>query len=727
MLNSKSFTQITRFPPTKHLNGQIPQNLKFRVFRSFTSSQELNLGIEKLHDFVIRDGFVVDEKVLEWSKKLNFKRQIVDYETLLKSVEIFYRLNEPEGMSEILNHFSKDIHYIPTEILTQITKLCLRKLNNNELTLKLQTELYSRIVDFRLKPDINTVESLLYCTGLIKDYSIVHQTLSTIMNCTDIINNYNSLFKVLKLYHFYLSSNSLIEGFMDHIMSNLNQISGYPGKDLVNCLRYLLKIRNYIEFDLDNLSNIFAGCEYNLKDLVLVLKDIHNSTYLVPEHIYSPIIKGVFGMITELPKDSIISFMRFLNNHEVKLNQDQADLLNLNLRIHLSTCNFTTSDVLNTLTYYSNPNYSHPHTVNKLYTYFVNKMNKSEDKFSDVNFELFVLSKFVLYFNDQNKLKNLAAKRYLRAINWNYLALTDRTISYCFYVLYKTDINPVRLVQKLLPILNSNKDRYKPLDLVQLLLFFTKFRNEHFFPVLVGKVQQKLLDQEFNPKQLVIICKCLYSYKKILVSNLFTHVNSKIDQMAPSQICTLFNLYTKSQLNNQVLINNLNQIILNNLHNLNNKDVVRLLLPIKRGYINDKSVIDEVKGRNLEPWHYFDVFDEVPELELDDDQVVKCVLSLSQKKRSEDFDKFARALYEKLFKIVPKLSRPQVSSLLASIHSYGYTKPKINRLLTSALKKFSPSQESKVDKDENTNSQIFRFFRHISKGPPHLDKIHSSV
>uniref|UniRef100_A0A3B0MFF5 RNA-binding protein, putative n=1 Tax=Theileria annulata TaxID=5874 RepID=A0A3B0MFF5_THEAN len=716
---------LTKFRPTKFINTSISEKFPFYcAFRSLTSAQELDLGIEKLHDFVTRDGFVVDDKVLEWSKNLDFKQEIIDYETLLKSVEIFYKLNEPESISEILNHFSKDIHYIPTEILTQLTKFCFRKLNNSEITLKLQSELYSRIVDFGLKPDINTVESLLYCTNLIKDYSIVYQTLESVMECKNIIN-YGSLFKVLKLYHFYLSSNNSIEGFMDNIIITLKQLNHDSGKNLVNCLRYLLKIRNYVDFDLDKISSVFVD-EYNLKDLVLILRDIHNSDYLIPKSIYSPIIRSSFSMLTELPKDSVVSMLKFLSKHEVKLIEDQKDLLNLNLRIHLNTCNFTTSDVLNTLSYYSNPNYTHPHTVNKLYTYFINKMSKEKDEISDINFEIYVLSKFVLYFNDQNKLNNLTIKRYLRVINWNYLALTDRCISYCFYVLYKIDRNPLRLVQKLLPILNSNKDRYKPIDLVQLLLFFTRFRNQHFFPVLVSRVQQKILDQEFSPKQLVIVCKCLYNYKKIFVSNLFTQVNSKINQMAPSQVCTIFNLYTKTKLNNKVLIKNLNEIISNNLNNLNYKDFVRLLLPIKRAYINDKLVIDEVKRQNLEPWHYFDVFDEVPEPDLDDDQIIKCILSLSQKNRSEEFDKFARFLYEKMFKIVPKLSKSQVSSLLASIHSYGYTKPKINRLLTSALKKTSVSQESKNVKGEDINSQIFRFFRHISKGPPHLDKIHSN-
>ncbi|UKK00428.2 hypothetical protein MACK_000500 [Theileria orientalis] len=539
----------------------------------------------------------------------------------------------------------------------------------------------------------------------------------------------------------------------------------YADKHVVNCFRMLIKIKNYETLDYGSISNIISsGYSYNATNLVLLLRDAYYCSYALDASMLASIYRSIFDNIAQISKDDVVLVFKFLNKYQPQLTNSQLDLLNVQAMLHMSE--YRARDLLSIVNYYSSiPTSADTHNLmEKLYSHLVDITdssigtsigissigngvsdgNVSVSQHEDTNIHIYTLSKFMIYFNSAqsgsvvrktvNNLMMNKLKRYIRTIAYNHIDLSDKTVAYCLYTFYKVKHDPVKLIQKLMPSLDRRLDN--SVDLVQALLFFTRNRYGSFYPVLVRKVERKMANNEYNCSQLVIISMCLSNYKRIFTSQLFTVINTRLEEMSISQVCTVFNSYAKSGLRSESMISTLNQRVLRDLGSISSKEAMNLLLPIKKGYIRSERVVEYIKTLDLDTYEKFYAFGQVPmDGKLTDNQVVKCLLCLSEKERGTETDRFARELYSRVVKIVPSLSDNTIRSILKAIQAYGYSKPKVKRILTNRLmrhnrgkeiiKKTSVSRTSSTSKDKHKNttnqgSNLLTFFRHISLGPPHL-------
>nr|PVC54090.1 hypothetical protein MACL_00003337 [Theileria orientalis] len=710
-------------------------------------------NVDVLHNLIKKEIFVYDDRVKRALEELRTRtNKVGDYETLLKTVDIFYRTGDWETMKKTLSYFIKDVPYMPYHVLVELTRLFIKAHRNSSVTRALQSQLYLNACADRSSG--LDVESILCCVDVIEDRSVVQRALEGVDFTKS--NEYAKLYARLKLYQILLSTGGDgIEGFMVAAVRHGGTENEFPcriDKYAVNCYRMLIKIRNYEPLDYRGISDaISSGYSYNTTDLALLLRDVYHCCYEVEPSVLEPIYRGVFDNMAQLSKDDVVLVFRVLSKYRPQITKTQMDLLNIQALLHMSE--YTARDVLSIVNYYSRIPTSAEAVdlMEKLYShltdgsrYCIAGGNTSDTQCGDANVKIYTLSKAIMYLNSAQHgwevrrkgqdVMSTKLKRYTRTIANNHINLTDKTVAYCLYTFYKVKHDPVKLIQQLMPSLERRLNN--SVDLVQALLFFTRNRYSSFYAVLVSKVERKLASNELNGRQLVIVARCLGSYKKIFASQMFTAVNARLEEMSVSQVCTVFRAYAKSGLRNEALISALNWRVMRDLGSIFSKEAVNLLIPIKKGYITSERVVEYIKGLDLDPSDKFDVFGQVPkEGQLTDDQVVKCLLCLSKKERSGETDKFARELYSRVVKMASSLSEYSVRAILNAIQAYGYSKPKVKRVLTNRLRRHSGVDETMKragvtgatdsDRDKYGDTAVQRnnlltFFRHISLGPPHL-------
>ncbi|KAK2197751.1 hypothetical protein BdWA1_000754 [Babesia duncani] len=638
-------------------------------------------------------------------------------EDILQLVEIFHHFNASRILTEILPHFLCDLDFIPTSILARMTRIYFKHCRVSSVW-----NVFCTSIMAHLKGDIGvaSLDDILTC-ALACAYTNVGLEASFVVNLLEkYISNVNNqqpdnLKLTLTAMRLHLAmSYKMNFWFESFVRTSIDVIQEYVGTNPSSSDNEMDLVRGcYIASRICLLKGEF----YNLPKIV------QSSWMLIQKN--DPTIENTIYMLATL---KVIGY---------RMDETMTEITRV---ISTQTCNMTASDFRGLIKYIDTSQISiicplfsllsHELNGNDL-TSFLRILSWSGVHVSDT-LKIDIVNQFlrmcgempakdctkcISYMATMGLCNEKVVRLFVRHLKSFALSLGLNDIANCLHVFKKfPHTTPQNIVHVWAEHIVKGVQDLETSGLIKCLGFAARFKKHHahLFETLIQQVQNAI--DEFKIQQLIAISTILVGYKRYpLVGMLYSRIFAEIPNMNINDICLAYWSWSQSGNLNPEYVQRFERYLLPHLEHLNDRQVSLVMSRIETNTEAFKDAVRTTcKMPSVDSFIVFNNIIDVSQLSITD--VIRCILSLGGKKRTNVTDQIARQLYVRLFDIVPTLPMNILDTIFTSIQEYGYMKPKIKRLLSNALiiGKQNKSVHVAFPKGDHC------IFRHVSKGPPHF-------
>ncbi|AFZ80746.1 hypothetical protein BEWA_001530 [Theileria equi strain WA] len=691
--------------------------------------KEINLvtHLSILSSLVNQNAFMLDDRVQKslCTIKECFKSSYHNVSSVLEFVKVLRLIGDEEGLMDILPYFIHDVPFMSGNVLSRLTRIYSINFKGSPIL----SNFYSSVVErMGSQSELFSIDDRLSCIlssfEHINDSKVIFDVLTSYASeiNEDLVTNITAM----RIYHKAIKERKFTEipNFTCNLMNVIRkflQSQNHPEKKgcgstetIVRYCRLLARLST-IEKDCDGLKEILNdswsyisknSLQMTVRDALYMLESMSPDMQTT----ISSILQYIVPQMSELSLKESMTLLKFINSTVDSKNLKRMETM-LESQFALYSDNLNEDDICKILHFYARSNILEP---SEFLTNRICERILTIYYASSINF-----ASCIVHLNSLGICKPEIINRFVKYVYNHVISMDPKEISVSLYTLRKLRYNPPqKLLDKVTPVIKGEIRNFKPIDLVYCIYFVAPCREIHkgLFQILIGAIQDKL--ELLTLDQLVMLSTSLVKYKKQpFVTLMYSQISAHVPSMNANQICSVFSSFASTGLKNEDLTQRLNHYILSMIGSgiiIDDRGLGNLLKVVRRGYANQR-LIDCIKTHQIDHVHGFELFDTIPNIDdLSSSDVVSCVLILGNKRQSRENNRLARGLFTRLFTIAPVLSFDLLNQISASISSYGYSKPKINRILANLMAKKAPKVQTKIDENKHL------FFRPINRGPPHL-------